>query len=190
MRLPDADPAKSPELDAAFAAFRSTRGIVSNVMKSFAHAPAGLAAIAELGRYCRYHTALAEVQKELVILITGRSVPYAWAHHGPLGLRAGLTQTQLDAIRDGRTPAGLSATDEAIADYVFAYTTLRGVPEPVFARLAAALSPRQITDVNIIAGYFLMVAASIIGMQVDLDPPQAMQAAVGFHLSAEARTRA
>ena len=51
MRLPDADPAQSPELEAAYAAFRSTRGIVSNVMRSFGHAPAGLSAIAELGRY-------------------------------------------------------------------------------------------------------------------------------------------
>ena len=40
MRLPDADAAQSPELDAVYAKFRGTRGIVSNVIKSFGHAPA------------------------------------------------------------------------------------------------------------------------------------------------------
>ena len=99
MRLPDADPAKSPALEAAFAAFRRTRGIISNVMKSFAHAPEGLAAVAELGRYCRYETKLSEKQKEIVILITGRGLDYAWAHHAPIGLKVGLTQAQLDQIR-------------------------------------------------------------------------------------------
>jgi 4-carboxymuconolactone decarboxylase len=171
MRLPEADRRRSPKLDAIYGAFERSRGRpVSNVMKSFAHAPDGLELIEALGRYCRYGTELSELQKELVILITGRAVPYAWAHHAPLGLKAGLTQAQLDAIRTGHVPEGLSPADRAIADYVFAYAALRGVPEPVFAALAAHLPPRQVTEVNIIAGYYLCIAASIIGMEVELDP--------------------
>lgn len=185
MRLPDADPAASPELEAAFAEFRRTRGIVSNVMKSFAHAPAGLRAIVELGSYCRYGTALSELQKELVILITGRGVPYAWGHHAPLGLQAGLTQTQLDAIRAGTVPQDLAPEDAAIADYVLAYTALKGVPEAVFKRLAGLVSPRQITDINIIAGYYLCIAASIIAMEVQPDPPRTLQEAASFHQGAQ-----
>jgi 4-carboxymuconolactone decarboxylase len=181
MRLPEADPARSPELEAAFAEFRRTRGIVSNVMKSFAHAPAGLAAIAGLGRYCRYETALSELQKELVILITGRGVDYAWHHHAPLGLKAGLSAAQLAALADGRTPEGLSETDTALCDYVFAFAAMQGVPQPVFARLAARLTPRQLTDVNIIAGYYLCIAASVIAMEVQPDPPEVRDAGTSFH---------
>lgn len=181
MRLPDADPSQSPALEAAFTAFRATRGIVSNVMRSFAHAPEGLAAIAELGRYCRYGTDLTELQKELVILITGRGVDYAWHHHRPLGLKAGLTEAQLDAIAAGRTPADLPETEAAIADYVFAHRTLAGIPDAVFARLAARLTHRQITDINIIAGYYLCVASSVIAMQVEPDPPQRVDEAVRHH---------
>jgi hypothetical protein len=107
VRLPEADPAASPELERAFAEFRRTRGIVSNIMRAYAHAPAGLAALAELGRYCRYDTALSELQKELVILITGGGVAYAWHHHAPLGLRAGLGEAQLDAIRRGEVPEAI-----------------------------------------------------------------------------------
>ncbi|HEY8611337.1 MAG TPA: carboxymuconolactone decarboxylase family protein [Roseomonas sp.] len=171
MRLPDADPGQSPKLHAIFSDFERTRGRgISNVMKSFAHAPDGLELIEALGRYCRYGTELSELQKELVILITGRAVPYAWAHHAPLGLEAGMTQAQLNTIQAGRVPTELTPTDQAIAEYVLAYTTLRGVPEAVFARLTGLLSPRQVTDVNIIAGYYLCIAASIIGMDVQFDP--------------------
>ncbi|WP_372624695.1 carboxymuconolactone decarboxylase family protein [Falsiroseomonas sp.] len=184
MRLPEADPDTSPELAAAFAAFRRTRGVVSNVMKSFAHAPAGLAAIVELGSYCRYGTELTELQRELVILITGRGVAYAWHHHAPLGQQAGLSEPQLQALREGRTPEGLSATDAAICDYAFAYAALKGVPEPVFARLAALLTPRQITDINIIAGYYLCIASSIIAMEVQPDSPGVVEAGTSFHRGA------
>lgn len=180
MRLPDADPEKSPELAAAFAEFLRTRGIVSNVMRSFAHAPKGLAGIVDLGGYCRYHTDLSELQKELVILITGRGVDYAWAHHAPLGLKAGLSEAQLAAIRAGQVPQGLSGADQALADYVFAYAALKGVPDDVFGRLAAQFTPRQVTDINITSGYYLMIASSIIAMQVEPDPLHVRAAGVQF----------
>ncbi len=181
MRLPEADPAASPELERAFAEFRRTRGIVSNVMKAFAHAPAGLAALAELGRYCRYDTALSELEKELVILITGRGVDYAWTHHAPLALKAGLTGAQLDAVRRGAMPEGLPEADRALCDYVLAFAALRGVPQPVFAAMQAHFTPRQITDVNLIAGYYLAIAATIIGCEVQPDPPAAVAAGAEFH---------
>jgi alkylhydroperoxidase family enzyme len=180
LRLPDADPRQSPELEAALAEFRRTRGIVSNVMKSFAHAPAGLSAIVQLGSYCRYETALSELQKELVILITGRGVDYAWAHHGPLGLKAGLSQEQLAAMKAGKVPAGLSAGDTALAAYVLEYSALKGIADATFKALAEHFSPRQITDINITSGYYLMIASSIIGMQVVADAPAVTQAGVKF----------
>lgn len=181
MRLPDADPARSPELQAAYAEFRRTRGIVSNIMKSFGHAPAGLRAIVELGRYCRYGTSLTELQKEIVILLTGRGIAYAWHHHAPLGRKAGLNDAQLEEIAAGRVPDGLGAADAALAEYVLAYASLRGVPQPVFDRIAAHFTPRQITDVNIIAGYYLMLAASMVGMEVGPDTTDTVREAVAFH---------
>ena len=181
MRLPEADPAQSPELEAAYTEFRRTRGIVSNLMKSFSHAPGGLRAIVELGTYCRYGTQLTELQKELVILLAGRGIPYAWHHHAPLGRKAGLSEPQMDAIAAGTVPSGLDDADAALAAYVLAYTTLKGVPQPVFDRMVAQFSSRQITDVNIIAGYYLMVAASMVGMEIVPDPDSTIVQAVSFH---------
>ncbi|MGG5823073.1 carboxymuconolactone decarboxylase family protein [Falsiroseomonas sp. HW251] len=181
MRLPDADAAQSPELDAVYAKFRGTRGIVSNVIKSFGHAPAGLSVIVDLGTYCRYGTQLSELQRELVILITGRGVAYAWHHHAPLGLAAGLTPAQLEALREGRVPDGLAEAEAALCDYVLAYAALKGVPQPVFARLLACFTPRQVTDVNIIAGYYLCIASSIIAMEVQPEAAAVRDAGVSFH---------
>lgn len=180
MRLPDADPGQSPDLAAAFAEFQRTRGIVSNVMKSFAHAPAGLDAIVALGTYCRYATELSELQKELVILVTGRGVPYAWMHHAPLGQKAGLSERQLAAVRAGTVPQDLAAADTALVAYVLEYGALRGVADATFRALAAHFTPRQITDINIIAGYYLMIAANIIGMQVEPDAADIIETELRF----------
>jgi len=187
VRLPHADPATSPELDRALAEFRRTRGIVSNNMRAYAHAPAGLGALAELGRYCRYDTSLSELQKELVILIAGRGVAYAWDHHAPLGLKAGLSEAQLDTIRRGEVPEGLSEADRALAAYAYAFVGLRGVPEPVFAAMRAHFTPRQITDVNLIGGYYLAIAATVIALEVELDPPQAVAAELAHHAKGAGR---
>jgi 4-carboxymuconolactone decarboxylase len=181
MRLKEADPAASPELEAAYAKFRGSRGIVSNVMKSFGHAPAGLSAIIDLGGYCRYGTALTELHRELVILITGRGVDYAWHHHAPLGLAAGLSEAQLEALRAGRVPEDLGDAEAALCDYVLAYAALKGVKQPVFARMEAHFTPRQITDVNIIAGYYLGIAASVIAMEVQPEPAEIRDSGVSFH---------
>lgn len=180
MLLPEADPAETPGLAAAFEDFRRTRGIVSNVMRSFAHAPAGLSAIVELGGYCRYGTDLTELQREMVILITGRGVDYAWGHHGPIARKAGLDQEQLDAMRAGGVPPRLGPAETVLAEYVLAYSALKGVPADLFARMSQHFTPRQITDVNITSGYYLCLASSILGMQVQPDAPQVLQAGADF----------
>jgi alkylhydroperoxidase family enzyme len=172
MRLPEADPAASPQLAEALKRFRASRGIVSNVMKSYGHAPEGLSLISDLGAYCRYGTDLTELQRELVILAVGRGVAYAWHHHRPIARKLGLSDTQLDALQEGAVPAGLGPAEAAMVAYALAYATLRGVPPVTFAALSAHLSPRQITDVNITAGYYLCIASNVIAMEVELDPPQ------------------
>ncbi len=175
MRLPDADPARSPDLVEALARFRTSRGIVSNVMRSYAHAPRGLSRISDLGGYCRYETELTELQRELVILATGRGVAYAWHHHRPIARNLGLSDAQLDSLLAGAVPEGLGPAEGALVEYVMAYAALRGVPQPVFDALRAYFSPRQITDVNITAGYYLCIASNVIAMEVTLDPPQVVE---------------
>src|SRR6185437_15105471 len=103
-RLPVVDENSDPELAAVFAEIAGSRGWVSNVMRALAHAPEGLRRFAHLGDYARYHSALSDRQREIVILITGRGIEYARTHHGPLGRQAGLSEVELSAIGAGQVP--------------------------------------------------------------------------------------
>ena len=70
---------------------------------------------------------LSVIQRELIIVITGRGIPYAAGHHVPLARDAGVTEEQIKSIIAGKFPSGLAAKDAALCAYVFAFTSFKGV---------------------------------------------------------------
>jgi len=141
-------------------------------MRAFAHAPEGLNVFSAVGHYGRYGTALTEVQRELTILIVGRTVPYAWAHHVPLGLQAGISQGQIDALAAGKVPEDLPEADRALCAYVFAFLAGKGTPAAMAEALRASFTPRQITDITLLAAYYLALGTSILALGVEVEPPE------------------
>ncbi len=174
-RLPDADLTASPEIAAVFERVAASRGWVSNLMKSLAHAPEGLERYAALGHYVRYGTELTELQRELAIVATVRGVEYGWVHHANLARQIGVTDAQLDSIKESRTPADLGPAERALCDYVFALTALRGVPDGVLEGLREHFTPRQIVDIALIGAYYMAAGTLILGLGVRIEPPDVLQ---------------
>jgi 4-carboxymuconolactone decarboxylase len=168
-RLPSLDESSNPELARVFAEIASSRGWVSNVMRALAHSPEGLRRFAALGDYARYRTRLSDRQREIVILITGRGVPYAWTHHEPLGRQAGLTEEEVESIRAGRVPDSFGGQDAALARLALELTGGRPVSAGCFAAAEQVLSPRDITDVLLIAAFYTAVAMVIGAMRVEVE---------------------
>jgi 4-carboxymuconolactone decarboxylase len=162
---------ESPESRAVLDRVAASRGWVSNALRSLAAAPEGLRVFSAFGHYGRYGTELTEPQRELVILITGRSVPYAVAHHTPLGLQAGLTQAQIDTVLAGHTPGDLDAADGVLCDYVFAFLGGQGVATELAAALNWHFTPRQVTDISLLAGYYLALGTMLLAFGVEVEPP-------------------
>jgi len=173
--LSDASKTGSPEVVATFRDVAASRGWVSNLLRSIGHAPEALARFSALGHYGRYGTALSELQRELVIVVTGRTVAYAWAHHAPLARQVGVTDEQLGEIKAGRTPTSLPAADRALCDLVFALGAMKGVPEMVRREAQRHFSERQITDIAMLAAYYLAAASLIVGLDVQVEPPEVLK---------------
>ncbi len=162
------------ETQAVFERIAQSRGWVSNAMRSLAAAPDGLKAFSAVGHYGRYGTQLSELQRELVILMIGRGVPYAWAHHAPLGLQAGLTQAQIDAIAAGIMPPGLAPENQAIRDFVQAFAAGKGVAPELAARVREHFGARQITDIALLAGYYMALGHMLVAFGVEVEPPEVL----------------
>lgn len=172
-RLPDVDE-KAPEVAAVFAEIAGSRGWVSNALRSMAHAPEGLRRFASVGDYARYHTQLPDRTREVVILATARGSAYAVGHHTPLGLQAGLTRDEVDALVAGRVPASFKPKEAAAVRYVFEFT--RGaVSDATFAALREVMSPREITDVTLISAFYLALGTIIAALDVLPEPAEQLR---------------
>ncbi len=162
------------KLEETFRQIAASRGYVSNLMRTIAHAPDGLGPFAALGQYCRYGTLLTERQREIVILATLRDVRYGWQHHAPLALAAGLTEEQVLLIREGRTPRDLDPLDHLLCEFAFEITACRHVPPRIELEVHAHFTPRQIVDIALLTSYYMATAALIIALDVQIEEPDAL----------------
>jgi len=162
-------------LDAMLQRIAESHGYVSNLMQTVALAPDGLAAFAALATYTRYGSRLAERQKQLAILIALRDVHYGWTHHAPQARAAGVTEDQLQRLREGRTPRDMGATERALCDYAFEITAGRRVPSRVAEQMHAHFSPREIVDIALLVAHTTSVAALAIGLDVPVEAPEVLQ---------------
>jgi hypothetical protein len=89
-----------------------------------------------------------------------------------LALDSGVTEAELAAIKTGRTPEGLNAADQALCDFVFAFTSFSGVPEPVWHAVSATFTTRQATDIAMLSAYYLAAGSLIMGLGVQVEPPE------------------
>lgn len=163
-------PADDPATNEVFAQIAQSRGWVSNLLRSLAHSPKGLAALQQVGHFGRYESDLSERERELAIVITGRNVPYAWAHHAPLAEQIGIDASQLESIKADKVPAGLSPAEAALSAYCFEFTAAQGISDACFSGLKEHYSSRQITDVSILCAYYMAAGALLIGLRVEIEP--------------------
>jgi 4-carboxymuconolactone decarboxylase len=168
-RLPLADPDKDPRLAPVYAHIERTRGAVSNVLKSFSHAPEGLERFAALGEYVRYRNELPPRARELAILTLARGNEYAWTHHVTPALKAGITQSELDAYDNGALAPTLSAAERAAVAFAQEFTNAGRVSDIAFRAAREHFSERQVTDLVLLCGYFVALAFSVNALQVDLE---------------------
>ena len=191
MRLPPADSRSDPALAEVYGEIQATRGFVSNVLRSFGHAPEGLRHLARLGAYTKYQTDLPERLRELTIVCAARGVAYAWNHHSVLALQAGIPQSAVDDIGAGRTPSALSASEQAIAGFVAELFSPQSVSDATMQDMKKHYSPRQITDVLLSATYYRTLATAVLAFQVEMETPDVLEVEKRWqkaHIEASART--
>jgi 4-carboxymuconolactone decarboxylase len=174
-RLTEVDLTVATDVADVFKRVTESRGWVSNLMRALAHAPEGLQRYAALGHYGRYGTELTELQRELVIVATVRGVVYGWTHHGNLARQIGVSDAQLEALKQGRVPPDFGAPERALCDYVFAFTALRGVSEPVLRGMLEHFTSRQVVDVALLSSYYMAAGALIVGLDVQLESPDMLR---------------
>ena len=168
-RMQPMDPQGDAQLAATYDRITETRGYVSAILMSLSHAPAGLEAFAKYGEYVRYGTELPGRVRELCVLAIAAGNQYAWSHHHPHAVKAGVTQAELDSLEGGALADSMSAAEKAAIRYAREFAQGGKVSDETFAGVKQHFSDRQITDLTLLCGYFMALGATITAFRVQLE---------------------
>jgi len=163
----------TPEQQAAFDRIRSgPRGIVEGPLRVWLFSPDLADKAQALGAFCRYGTRLPPRLSELAILVVGahwRS-GFEWHVHAPIALKAGVSQSAVDAIYAGREPPDLPADERAVYRFARELLETRLVSPDTYRRAVEAFGVEAVVDLVGILGYYTLISMTINAFEVPVPP--------------------
>ena len=182
MRLtsPRIAPLADAQLDADQAeilAPMAANGPVLNIFRTLVNAPKAAKAFLSWGNYIlSRRNDLPAREREIVILRIGflcRS-GYEWTQHVGIGLRAGLTETEVARIKAGADAEGWSAADAALIRASDELHHDQFITNSTWAALKAHFSDKQCMDLVFTAGQYTQVSMMLNSFGVQLDEGQTL----------------
>jgi AhpD family alkylhydroperoxidase len=174
-RLPPLPQPLDPIIEELFADTRRRGGEPLNLHHTTGHAPKLSKARRIMTVALRNDCKTPRKLRELTILRMSHinDCPYERDHHEPLGLKAGLTRQQLDALADWRKHQGLFTDEErALLAYVDGLGIDRGnVDDATFAAMEKHFSPQEIVEISYCATAYLANAIVVKAFRIERDQP-------------------
>lgn len=161
-RLPMPAPdAMTPEQrEAAQALIAGPRKGVYGPFLPLLRSPQLLDRIAKVGEYLRFESVLEARIRELVTCAVARhaSNQFEWQMHAPLALKAGVSESTLEALRAGARPKKLPADEEAALAFTSELLHTHGASEPTYLETLACFGEQGVVELATLVGYFAMVS--------------------------------
>jgi AhpD family alkylhydroperoxidase len=143
-----------------------------NIFKMMAHAETNFRPLVMLGTSILTEQQLPAKLRELAILRVARlsRAEYEWVQHVPIATMTGVSEEQVAALaRDDAAAACfdpvdrvvLRATDEIVRD--------GGPSDATFAELQGRFSNREIVELVLAVGFYMVMARLMISTRIDLD---------------------
>lgn len=161
------DPLAAELLDEVF----QRTGRVLNLHRILAHAPGVMQGSHAFAMALRHSVDLPRALIELAILRTsqiGKS-DYEWQQHVPMALSNGVTQQKIDDLSNWRDSNLYSDTERVILAYTDSVATDTEPPADEFAELREKLSPREIVELTLIIGHYIMIGRFISALGIPLE---------------------
>jgi 4-carboxymuconolactone decarboxylase len=126
----------------------------------------------KLGAHVRFATQFTPKQTEIAILMTARywTAQFEWAAHVRLGLQAGLTQEQIDAIAERRTPSFSDPDDQIVYDFCRDYYDDHRVDDTTLERVEKRFGAKGAVDLAGLIGYYSFVSVTLNVFEVPTPP--------------------
>lgn len=178
-RIPYADP------DAYAGAVRDAMEMLPplNVFRMLAHAETAFPPYLRMASAILTELELDPGLRELAILQVAKQseAEYEWIQHVALARHAGLEDEQIEAVRTGEFEAAecLSSTQRALLAFTAAVVADPRTPDATFDRVRDVLNSREIVELLLTIGSYLMLARLMTTLEIELDPAASEQLTPG-----------
>jgi alkylhydroperoxidase family enzyme len=168
-RLPYPDTAKSPER------VREALGALPplNIFRMLAHAETAFRPFLRFGGAILGELKLDPRLRELAILqVAAQSeARYEWVQHVAIARRVGVDNEQIDAVERGqlRTAPSLGAQERAVLLFSEEVVAHPRVSDETFAAVRDFLSPREVVELLLTIGDYLMLARVMTTLELEVD---------------------
>ena len=149
----------------------SPRGKVEGPYWAVMRSPGLTDVMRKAGEYFRFNCKLDKRLSELAILMVARAwtQQFVWNWHRGVAVQAGVKESTVSAIGEGRRPQEL-ADDEAIAyDFLHEALTNKSVSDATYARALGLLGESGVMDLLGVTGYYSMLSTVLNVARVPLD---------------------
>ena len=147
------------QLEAADAQIAGPRKAVIGPFISLLRSPELASRVGKVGEYLRFESILDVRIRELSMCLVARHVSnqFEWLMHAPLALKAGVAQSTLDAIAEGRYARSQVADETAAVDFVTELLQHHGVGNSSYAAALATFGEQGVVELTTLVGYFATV---------------------------------
>jgi 4-carboxymuconolactone decarboxylase len=138
-----------------------------NIFKLIANAETAFKPFMKYGLVLLRDLEVDPVVREQAILRVAALTPgaeYEWVQHEAIGRAVGMTEEQIEACRSGKPgDIVLRFTEEVVRD--------ASPSDETFAAMSERVPPRQIVELILVIGQYMMLARLMATAQIDLDEP-------------------
>ena len=162
-----------PELAAEIAKIKGGRGGLINIYKLLLHSPDVAMTWFEYIGAIRWKTRLTPRLRELAIVRIAQAARYAYAlqqHVPAIAVPDGVSLEECEALKDWQASKFFSEAERAALAYVDAMRAGPDVPDDVFDALRGHYSEREIVELSVLTGVYIMHNRIFTALKVDLQP--------------------
>ncbi len=145
-----------------------------NLAKLLAHSPGAARSFGQLGSWIRFKSTLDPRLRELAILNVGwlTKTEYEYSHHIKIGKEFGLTDRDIEAVRDGTDgkATGLDELSQLVLRASREMTEDQAISQKTFDALGAQLSNEHILDLSLVIAFYNAVIRMLKTLEIDVEP--------------------
>ena len=144
---------------------------VPNLYRTLGHAPKMFRAWLDMAWPLRMNPTTSRRTRELMILHGARisETAYEWAHHVPLALQAGVTQSEVDRLFEGEFADTFSEAEIAALRLADEITRGPAASQECMAAVAAHYSEAEIIELTLTASFYVCVGRMLKSLDVPLE---------------------